>query len=91
MSSFTLFISTLASSDPPGDGGGVCSYAFRPLLFGRSCAKVTVLDVTETAEGGVSCGDAGDGDEDVCDRFTRLAGCICCASPSFDDFEREGR
>ena len=80
-------MSTLASSEPPGDGGGVCSYAFWLLLFGRS-AKVTVLEVTD---GEVLGGDTGDGDADVCDRFIRLGGCGCCASPLSDDFDSEGR
>ena len=55
ISSLIPSVSTLLRVDgPPGDGGGVCSYAARPLLFGRS-AKETflVMDVVRDRDGEV--------------------------------------
>lgn len=67
-------VSILVSLDAPGDGGGVCSYAVRPLLFGRS-AKVTVLDaVDDVVEERGRDGDVGDGELDGCDRLIRFDG-----------------
>ena len=69
---------------PPGDGGGVCSYAARPLLFGRS-AKETFL-VMEAVRGRE--GKVGEGVLEGCDRFTFLAG---GDSSGCAGFEIEGR
>lgn len=58
MSSWMPSVSILLRVDgPPGDGGGVCSYAALPLLFGRS-AKETFLvtDVVRDRAGNVGDG-----------------------------------
>lgn len=81
-------MSTFASSSAPGEGGGVCSYAFRPLLLGRSAketdlAEVVVDDLDRN-------GEVGEGVEAVCERFTFFAG-GGWASVEVEDFGGEGR
>ena len=58
----------------PGEGGGVCSYAARPLLLGRS-AKVTDL-VEEAVDDRGRDGSMGDDvvEVEVCDRFAFFEG-----------------
>lgn len=58
MSSLIPSVSIVLRDDgPPGDGGGVCSYAALPLLFGRS-AKETffVMEVVRDRDGEVGDG-----------------------------------
>ena len=66
-------VSTLLSVDARGEGGGVCSYATRPLLLGRS-AKETALVEVEVADDLGLDGDMGEGEFDVCDLFIFFAG-----------------
>ncbi len=83
-------VSTFTSPTPPGEGGGVCSYAVLPLLLGRS-AKVTDLEdvdvlVDDRGLALVVC----DAVSDVCDRFIFFVG-GCWASAATAAFEMEGR
>ena len=90
ISSLIPSVSILTPSAAPGEGGGVCSYVMRPLLFGRS-AKVTVLEdeevvVDDLGRPTVAMGGGLDG----CDRLTRFAG-GCCDSVGTEGFESERR
>ena len=73
----------------PGEGGGVCSYAALPLLFGRS-ANDTVLVDDEDVDDRCLGGEVGDVVLDVCDRFTFFVG-GCWVSVATEGFETEGR
>ena len=73
ISSLMPSVSTLLSVDARGEGGGVCSYATRPLLLGRS-AKDTALTECEVADDFGLDGDVGEGDLEVCDLLIFLVG-----------------
>ena len=85
--------SILRSRSVPGDGGGVCSYAARPLDFGRS-AKVTLLaeddEVVDARGRWVVEGDDGTSDGVLCAVLTLFAGGEA-ASDEMEDLERDGR
>ena len=78
------------SPTAPGEGGGVCSYAVRPLLLGRS-AKVTDFEDADVFvnDRGLP-GEVDDVVSDVCDRFIFFAG-GCWASVATADLGTEGR
>ena len=85
ISSLIPSVSILLRVEGPGEGGGVCSYAALPLLFGRS-AKETFLVMDAVRGRG---GEVGEGVCDVwCDRLTLFAGGESCGG---DVFEMEGR
>lgn len=73
ISSFMPSVSTLLSVEARGEGGGVCSYATRPLLLGRS-ANDTALVECEVADDFGLDGDMGGGEVEVCDRFIFFVG-----------------
>ena len=73
ISSLMPSVSTLPSVEARGEGGGVSSYATRPLLLGRS-AKDTALTECEVADDFGLDGDVGEGDLDGCDLLTFLVG-----------------
>ena len=73
ISSFMPSVSTLLSGEARGEGGGVCSYATRPLLLGRS-AKDTALAELEVADDFGLDGDMGEGEVEVCDLFILFVG-----------------
>ena len=77
------------SSAAPGEGGGVCSYAALPLLFGRS-AKETVLVEDEAVDDRCRSGETGEDVLDACDRFTFFVG-GCWVSVATEDLGTEGR
>ena len=81
---------TTLSSSAPGDGGGVCSYAFLLPVSGRS-ANVTVLDGIGVVGGGDCDGEIGEDEFPAWDRFIRFAGWFCCGSISLDGLETDGR
>ena len=89
ISSLTLSVSMRLSSAAPGDGGGVCSYAALPLLFGRS-AKETVLVEDEAVDDRCLRGEIGEDVFDVCDRLTFFVG-GCWVSVATEDLDTEGR
>ena len=64
MSSFIRARSTILSSPAPGEGGGVCSYTFLPLLFGFS-ANVTDLTCIEAVGEREWDGKTGEGEVSV--------------------------
>ena len=66
-------VSTLLSVEARGEGGGVFSYATRPLLLGRS-ANDTALMEFEVADDFDFDGDMGEGEFEVCDLLTFFAG-----------------
>ena len=82
-------VSNLESSAGPGDGGGVFSYAARPVLFGRS-ANETVFVPEEAVEDRWRSGEVGDDAFDVCDSFIFLFG-GCWVSVATEDLGTEGR
>jgi len=57
----------------PGEGGGVCSYAFLPLLLGRS-AKETALVAEDAVDDRGRDGEVGVVACDGCDRLTFFVG-----------------
>ena len=65
-------MSIFVSDSAPGDGGGVCSYAFRPTVGGG--ANVTDFVDDDAVEDLGRDGVTGDEVLDVCDRFAFLAG-----------------
>ena len=76
ISSLIPFVSYLLRLLGSGDGGGVCSYAFLPLLFGLS-AKETFLVVDEVVDDRDRDFARGEDASDVCDRFTFFVGGCC--------------
>ena len=90
MSSLTSDVSTLGTPSAPGDGGGVFSYAARPLKFGRS-AKETDLVCDEAVEDLCRAdGVIGDGEFMLWVRFALLLG-GGCGSAGAEGSETEGR
>ena len=89
MSSLIPSVSILLWSSGPGEGGGVCSYAFLPLLFGRS-ANETALVADDAVDDRGRDGELGDVEVDVCDRLTFLAG-GCSVSVVTEVLMMEGR
>lgn len=73
ISSLMPSVSTLLSVEARGEGGGVCSYATRPLLLGRS-AKDTALVEFEVADDFGLDGSMDEGEVEVCDLFIFFAG-----------------
>ena len=73
MSSLIPFVSILLWPSAPGEGGGVCSYAFLPLLLGRS-AKETTLAADEAVDDLGRDGEFDDVEFAVCDRLTFFVG-----------------
>ena len=73
MSSLIPSVSILLCSSAPGEGGGVCSYAFLPLLLGRS-AKETTLVAEEAVDDLGRAGELGDVEMEACDRLTFFVG-----------------
>ena len=66
-------VSTLLSVEARGEGGGVSSYATRPLLLGRS-ANDTALVEFEVADGFGLDGNVGEDEVEVCDLLIFFAG-----------------
>lgn len=52
----------------------MCSYAFRPLLFGRSAKETALVAEDVVDDRGRDDGDVGDVEFDVCDRLTFFVG-----------------
>ncbi len=73
ISSLIPSVSILLWPSAPGEGGGVCSYAFLPLLFGRS-AKETALVADDAVDDRGRDGEVDAVEVDVCDRLTLLVG-----------------
>lgn len=90
MSSLIPSVSILLSVEARGEGGGVFSYAARPLLLGRS-AKETALVEFEVADDFSLDGDVGEGDVEVCDLLIFLLGGCCGISVGGEALEIEGR
>lgn len=83
-------VSTLLSIEARGEGGGVFSYATRPLLFGRS-ANDTALTEFEVADDFGLDGNMGEGEFEVCDLLSFFAGGCCGISEAGEALEIEGR
>ncbi len=66
-------MSILLRLSGPGEGGGVCSYAFLPLLLGRS-AKETALVADDAVDDRGRDGELGEVEVEGCDRLTFLVG-----------------
>ncbi len=90
ISSLIPSVSTLLSVAARGEGGGVFSYAARPLLLGRS-AKDTALAEFEVADALGLDGDVGEGDFEGCDLLIFLVGGCCDISVGGEALEIEGR
>lgn len=73
ISSLMPSVSTLLSVDARGDGGGVCSYATRPLLLGRSANDTTLVECEVADDLGLG-GDVGEGELEVCDLLIFFVG-----------------
>ena len=89
MSSWIPSVSILLRPSGPGDGGGVCSYAFLPLLLGRSAKETALVDDEAVNDRGRG-GSVGDVDVDGCDRLTFFVG-GCSVSVATGVLMMEGR
>ena len=83
-------VSTLLSVEARGEGGGVSSYATRPLLLGRSTKETALVEVEVADDFGLA-GDMGEGDFAVCDLLIFLVGGCCGISVGGEALEIEGR
>ena len=73
ISSFIPSVSTLLSVEARGEGGGVFSYAARPLLLGRSAKDTTLMEFDVADDLGLD-GDVGEGEFEVCDLLIFFVG-----------------
>ena len=90
ISSLMPSVSTLLSVEARGEGGGVFSYATRPLLLGRS-ANDTALVEFEVAEDFGLDGDMGEREFEVGDLFIFFVRGCWGTSVAGDALEIEGR
>ena len=90
ISSLISDVSTLDHPSAPGEGGGVCSYAARPLLLGRSANETDLVCDDAVDDLCRVDGVGGDGELVLCVRFAFLVG-GGCGSAGADGLDMEGR